>query len=53
MKGSKSLQTEYPVYFADMVDIDNPWRHDSEKLAKTVMDLFYERTGPMHMKEGF
>jgi len=53
VKGSKSLQTEYPVYFADMVDIDNPWRHDSEKLAKTVMDLFYERTGPMHMKEGF
>ncbi len=51
--GTKSLQAEHPVYFADLLDIENPWRHDSEKLAKTVMDLFYEKTGPLPMKEGF
>jgi uncharacterized cofD-like protein len=37
----------YPVYGADLVDMDYPWRHNSEKLAKVLMDLLYERTGPL------
>jgi uncharacterized cofD-like protein len=43
------LRESYPVYSADVVDIDNPWRHDSNKLAQVIMDLFYERTGPLIM----
>lgn len=35
------------VYCADLINPDYPWRHDSKRLAKTVMDLFYERTGPL------
>ncbi len=35
------------VYTADLVDDPHPWRHDSTKLAKTIMDIFYERTGPL------
>ena len=35
------------VYCGDLIDPTYPWRHDSERLAKTVMDLFYERTGPL------
>jgi len=35
------------VYCADLIDPDYPWRHNSSLLAKTVMDLFYERTGPL------
>ncbi len=35
------------VYCADLIDPDYPWRHNSTQLAKTVMDLFYERTGPL------
>lgn len=37
----------YPLYAADLLDLEHPWRHDSEKLAKTLMDLLYERTGPL------
>ena len=44
-------ESQYPVYQADLLDVDYPWRHDSAKVAKTVMDLFYERTGPLSTKE--
>ncbi len=42
---------QYPVYQADLLDVENPWRHDSAKVAKTVMDLYFERTGPLSTKE--
>ena len=35
------------VYTADLVDVSHPWRHDSTKLAETLMDLYLERTGPL------
>lgn len=35
------------VYCANLIDLKHPWRHDSDLLSKTVMDLFYERTGPL------
>ncbi len=35
------------VYSANLIDPEYPWRHDSKRLAKTAMDLFYERTGPL------
>jgi uncharacterized cofD-like protein len=35
------------VYCSNLTDKAHPWRHDSKKLAKTVMDLFDERTGPL------
>lgn len=38
-------------YNADLIDVDNPWRHDSGKLARTVMDLYFEKTGPLSVKE--
>ncbi len=41
------LDDDYAVYRADLVDLDYPWRHDSTKLAKVIMDLFQERTGPL------
>jgi uncharacterized cofD-like protein len=36
-------------YTADLVDNEHPWRHDSAKLAQVIMDIFYERTGPLSM----
>ena len=42
---------DFPVYAADLLDVENPWLHDSEKLAKTLMDLLYERTGPLIDRE--
>ncbi len=34
-------------YYADLTEDDHPGRHDSAKLAHVLMDLFYERTGPL------
>lgn len=34
-------------YCADLVDDGHPWRHDSNKLAKIIMDIYFERTGPL------
>lgn len=35
------------LYCTDLVDEERPWRHDAAKLAGAIMDLFYERTGPL------
>jgi uncharacterized cofD-like protein len=36
-------------YFADLVNKEQPWRHDAVKLSQTLMDLFLERTGPLNI----
>lgn len=38
---------DYRLYTADLLDREFPWRHDADKLAQTLMNLLYERTGPM------
>jgi uncharacterized cofD-like protein len=35
------------LYCADLPETEHPWRHDPAKLAKVLMDLYYERTGPL------
>jgi uncharacterized cofD-like protein len=40
-----ALHDSYKVYEADLVDDLYPWRHDSHKLAKVIVNLFEERTG--------
>mgnify|MGYP001129160401 CR=1 FL=1 len=47
VKIDQELIDHSPVYCANLVDPVYPWRHDSKHLAKTIMDLFYERTGPL------
>ncbi|MGD8454967.1 MAG: uridine diphosphate-N-acetylglucosamine-binding protein YvcK [Anaerolineales bacterium] len=41
------LEAIYAVYQSDLADEENPGRHDPEKLAQVVIDLFMERTGPL------
>jgi uncharacterized cofD-like protein len=41
------LDNDYPVYRGDFVYPEQPYRHDSEKLSKALIDLFMERTGPL------
>jgi uncharacterized cofD-like protein len=41
------LDDDYPVYRADLIDEDYPWRHDSGKLAQVLIDLLQQRTGPL------
>lgn len=38
---------EGATFLADLGDEQAPGRHDPEKLAKTLMDLLQERTGPL------
>ncbi len=38
---------KYPIYGSDLMDREHPWRHDSVKLAKVLVDILYERTGPL------
>ncbi len=43
----KELHEKYRVYEADLVDDLFPWRHSPKKLAKAIINLFEERTGPL------
>jgi uncharacterized cofD-like protein len=52
IRPESGLEEQYSVYFADLIDDENPWRHDSNKLAQVITDLFYERTGPLLSREG-
>jgi uncharacterized cofD-like protein len=38
-----------PVYLADLVDHERPWRHDSILLAESLVALLEERTGPLDL----
>jgi uncharacterized cofD-like protein len=41
----------YQIYETDLVDKENPWRHSSAKVAKAIMDLYLERTGPLSSRD--
>ncbi len=43
----QSVQDEYMLYQAPLADDLTPWRHSADKLAGVIMDLYYERTGPL------
>jgi uncharacterized cofD-like protein len=45
------LHTKVPLYTADLVDKNFPWRHDADKLANALMALLEERTGPLDLTE--
>jgi uncharacterized cofD-like protein len=47
VQADEKTQSDSRVYCADLIDAEHPWRHDSAKLAHVLMDLFYERTGPL------
>ncbi len=42
-----NLDQKYNIYSADFVDNLNPARHDSQKLAQVILELFQEKTGPL------
>jgi uncharacterized cofD-like protein len=43
----QEIEDAYALYRAPLADDLTPWRHDSGKLAEVIMDLYYERTGPL------
>ena len=44
----QTLHENYKVYEADLADELYPWRHSSKKLAKAIINLYQERTGPLN-----
>ena len=51
VKLDEDLNTNYATYVADLVDEVSPWRHDSKKLGQAIIDLYYERTGPLNSRD--
>ena len=47
VKTNPESESEHPIYRSDLVDHIQPWRHDSSKLARVIIDLYQERTGPL------
>jgi uncharacterized cofD-like protein len=47
VRADEKSRSDVRLYTADLVDYEHPWRHDALKLAQVLMDLFYERTGPL------
>jgi uncharacterized cofD-like protein len=47
VQADKKTLADSRTYSANLVDNEHPWRHDSLKLAQVIMDIFYERTGPL------
>jgi uncharacterized cofD-like protein len=47
VRADQRTMTDTRVYCADLLDEEHPWRHDAGKLGETIMNLFYERTGPL------
>lgn len=43
----EELKTHYVLHFADVVDDEYPWRHDSEKLAQTLVQIFQDHASPL------
>ena len=46
-----SFSMSYPLYNSDLIDEKNPTRHDSVKLARAIMDIYFEKTGPLMYKD--
>jgi uncharacterized cofD-like protein len=47
VRADEKTLSDARTYTTDLVDNAHPWRHDSVKLAQTVMNIFDERTGPL------
>ena len=47
VKADEQALQDARVYCADLADVNLPRRHDAGKLGHTLMNLFYERTGPL------
>jgi len=45
----EELGLKYNLYKKDLIDEENPWRHDPDKVTMVLIDLLRERTGPLTM----
>jgi uncharacterized cofD-like protein len=43
----ESGQGDPRLYRTDLADVEMPWRHDAARLASVLLDVYFERTGPL------
>jgi uncharacterized cofD-like protein len=48
VRNDSTSRRHFKVCETDLVDGLYPWRHDSKKLAKAIINVFEERTGPLY-----
>jgi len=48
VRNDATSRRAFKIYETDLVDGLYPWRHDSKKLAKAIINVFEERTGPLY-----
>ncbi len=47
VRADEKSRADARLYCADLIDSEHPWRHDAAKLSEVLLNLFYERTGPL------
>ena len=47
VRADEETLADQRTYAADLADNLHPWRHDSNKLAQAIMNLYNEYTGPL------
>lgn len=51
VRADEKTLSDSRTYTADLVDDAHSWRHDSTKLAQVIINIFFERTGPLGERE--
>jgi uncharacterized cofD-like protein len=49
VRADEKTLSDIRSYLADLTDKGHPWRHDSLKLAKTLIEILDEYTGPLEL----
>ena len=47
VRADEKTMLDSRVRCVDLVDEGHPWRHDSEKLAETLLEILDEYSGPL------
>jgi uncharacterized cofD-like protein len=47
VRTDEKIMSDSRLHCADLSDASYPWRHDSAKLARTLIEILDERTGPL------
>jgi uncharacterized cofD-like protein len=47
VEADERIKVDARLHCADLSDASHPWRHDSEKLARTLVEILDEQTGPL------
>jgi uncharacterized cofD-like protein len=47
VQADERILSDPRTHCADLSDVNHPWRHDSNKLAKTLIEILDEFTGPL------